>query len=430
MKLDIRSLVGRFSRGGGLKVVGSKTSRRFDACRLLSGAEPSPILLQDAEGARVLGNIFPTRAALAAALGVRPDRFLQEVDGLVSGRLRKPDAGLTVSDKLYGEVEIPLSKIRKVPFLTYYPSDGGPYLTAGVWVVKDPVHGLNLSYHRLMMVSPTKGRVRVVENRGMDTAIRHAGGKAEVAVCIGVPAHVLFAAALSPAMGVNEYGLAARFGRVDLVRCRNVDLVVPADCEAVIEGRFTGRKGPEGPFVDITGTIDGVRSQPEFEITAVWGKKDPIHYAIVPGLRDHKTLMGVPKELDIYREVGRECCVLDVRITEGGASWLHAVVKIDKRRPEDGLAAARAAFRGHKSLKACVVVDSDIDLDFPEEVEWSLATRFQASKGLLVLKAEPGSSLDPSAKHVPGKKSLTDKTGFDATIPSGVPRRLFTRIAG
>ncbi|MBI5882322.1 MAG: UbiD family decarboxylase [Elusimicrobia bacterium] len=429
MNMDIRSQLSRLRRSGKLRVVGSKTIRRFEAGKLISAAEPLPILLKDVEGAAVAGNLFPSRAALAAALRVSPDRFLLELDDLLAGRARRPGAGLTRRDQVYGDFEIPLSRIRQVPFLTYYASDRGPYLTAGVWVVRDPVHGVNLSYHRLMMTSPTRGTVRVVENRGMDTAIKHANGKAEVAICVGAPAHVLFAAALSPAMGVNEFGLAARFDRVDLVRCKTVDLEVPADCECVIEGRFTGKLKAEGPFVDITGTIDGVRSQPEFEITRVSGKKDPIHYTIVPGLADHKTLMGVPKELDIFREVSKVCRCLDIRITPGGASWLHAVVKIEKKNADDGGRAIRAAFQGHRSLKACVVVDSDIDLDRPEQVEWSLATRFQASKGLVVLHGQPGSSLDPSALHRPGKKTLGSKMGLDATIPCGVPRRLFERLA-
>lgn len=423
-------MVRRLRKTGVLKTIGRRVRRRFEAGRLIGQAEPRPILLRNAEGAMVLGNLLPSRRVLAEGLGVSPERFLGDLDAILKGRIRRPGAGLTIRDTVFGDFEIPLSRIREVPFLTYYPSDGGPYLTAGVWVVRDPVHGVNLSYHRLMMVSPTKGTVRVVENRGMDTAIKHSGGKAEVAVCIGAPMHVLFAAALSPAMGVNELGLAARFGRVNLVRCKTVDLVVPAECECVFEGRFTGRRGREGPFVDITGTIDGARRQPVFELTRVAGKKDPIHYTIVPGLSDHRTLMGVPKELDIFREVSKVCRCIDVRITPGGASWLHAVVKIEKKNADDGGRAIRAAFQGHRSLKGCVVVDADIDIDDPGQVEWSLATRFQASKGLVVLRRQPGSSLDPSALHSLGRKSLGSKMGLDATIPAGAERRLFRRIAG
>jgi UbiD family decarboxylase len=241
--------------------------------------------------------------------------------------------------------------------------------------------------------------------------------------------HVLFAAALSPAPDVSELDLAAKFGPVRLQRCKTVDLDVPADCEMVIEGRFTGQKGPEGPFVDITGTMDFVRRQPVFEITRVACRRDPVHYTIVPGRADHKTLMGIPKELDIFREAGKACRVLDVRITPGGCSWLHAAVRIEKKRPEDGRRALEAAFRAHRSLKHCVVVDSDVDISDPAELEWALATRFQADTDTLLLKGQPASSLDPSARHVPGGKSRSAKLGLDATVKGG-PISLFRRIAG
>jgi UbiD family decarboxylase len=117
-----------------------------------------------------------------------------------------------------------------------------------------------------------------------------------------------------------------------------------------------------------------------------------------------------------------------VVITPGGTSWLHAVVQVEKRRPEDGRAAIQAAFRGHGSLKHVVVVDTDVNPYDPAEVEWAIATRFQADRDLVVLADQPGSSLDPSGIHEPGKKSLTAKMGIDATIPWGAERAAFEKV--
>ncbi|HEX6387777.1 MAG TPA: hypothetical protein VF177_24175, partial [Anaerolineae bacterium] len=114
-------------------------------------------------------------------------------------------------------------------------------------------------------------------------------------------------------------------------------------------------------------------------------------------------------------------------ITPGGASWLHAVVQIDKQGPEDGRLAIEAAFRGHSSLKHVWVVDTDIDIYNPAEVEWAMATRFQADKDLVLFENQPGSSLDPSGIHVPGQKSRTAKLGLDCTIPWGADRSRFQR---
>ncbi|MBI5243857.1 MAG: UbiD family decarboxylase [Elusimicrobia bacterium] len=418
-KMDIRSILSNLRRAKRLKVIKKKANPILETSTLIRKAEPEPLLLENVGGAAVAANLLPSRDALAERLGVDPQRFLQELGALLDGSKKRPGAGMARGKGFYGQVEVPKDKWGSLPFLTYYHGDGGPYLTSGVWIVQDPQLGLNLSYHRLMMVSPGRGTVRVVEGRGMDTAIKNCGGKAEAAICIGAPAHVLFAAALSPGPAVNELDLAAKLGKLELLRCKTVDLDVPASCEMVIEGRFTGDLGEEGPFVDITGTMDFVRQQPVFEFTRVACRKNPIHYAIVPGRSDHKTLMGIPKELDIYREANKVCRCLDVRITPGGASWLHAVIRIAKKGAGEGKAALEAAFRAHRSLKHCVVVDEDVDISDAAEVEWALATRFQADTDMLLLKDQPASSLDPSACHVKSQKSRSAKLGLDATVKSG-----------
>jgi UbiD family decarboxylase len=116
-----------------------------------------------------------------------------------------------------------------------------------------------------------------------------------------------------------------------------------------------------------------------------------------------------------------------VNITPGGASWLHAVVQIDKQGEEDGRLAIEAAYKGHGSLKHVWVVDTDIDIFDPAQVEWAFATRFQADKDLILMPEQPGSSLDPSGTHVPGQKSRTAKAGFDCTIPWGADKSKFQK---
>jgi UbiD family decarboxylase len=133
--------------------------------------------------------------------------------------------------------------------------------------------------------------------------------------------------------------------------------------------------------------------------------------------------MGLPREPTIFREVSRVCECRDVHLTPGGCSWLHAVVSIRKRDPEDGRRAIEAAFRGHTSLKHVWVVDEDIDPRDPREVEWAMATRFQGDRGMVV-RRERGSSLDPSADP---ETAVTTKVGFDLTIPCDRPRSLFLR---
>ena len=172
---------------------------------------------------------------------------------------------------------------------------------------------------------------------------------------------------------------------------------VPAESEIVLEGHLTRELGDEGPFLDLTGTRDRVRQQPFFVVDCVTHRRDPLYQALLPGGREHRLLMGMPREPTIYAAVNRVCACCNVHITPGGGNWLHAVVQIDKRSPSDGHAAIHAAFEGHSSLKHVVIVDRDVDLYSTEAVEWAIAARFQADRDLVVLRDQPSSSLDPSA---------------------------------
>jgi 2,5-furandicarboxylate decarboxylase 1 len=113
-----------------------------------------------------------------------------------------------------------------------------------------------------------------------------------------------------------------------------------------------------------------------------------------------------------------------VNIDPGGCSWLHAIVQIDKQHDDDGRQAIEAALAGHRSCKHVFVVDGDIDIYNPLEVEWALATRFQGDVDLIVKPREQGSSLDPSAAN---GSHLTTKMGFDLTKPLVAQGKDFNR---
>ena len=143
-------------------------------------------------------------------------------------------------------------------------------------------------------------------------------------------------------------------------------------------------------------------------------KDGPIYHSLLPASPEHLILMGMPRESTILQEVGKVVDVSDVCLTEGGSGWLHCAVAINKKFNDDAKKAINAAFIGHKSLKYVVIVDNDINIHNPGEVEWAIATRFQADKGLVVVKNVKGSSLDPSSHG-----GLTAKMGLDATKPIG-----------
>lgn len=374
------------------------------------------------EGYSVVSGICAHREQFALALNVQPAQLVTVMAEAV-GQATKVSAGR-------GEIQAELVDhppcqevierdvdLNRLPILTHTSYDGGPYISTGIVVVRDPDFGLNLSFHRLMQIGPRQFVARVVEGRGLHTALGKATHDVPIAICIGNSLPVLLAASMSPAKGVSELAIANLLQPTPLARCLLADLLVPAETEIVLEGRLTHTLAAEGPFIDLTGTLDFVRQQPVIEIDCVTHRHNAIYHALLPGRGEHRMLMGMPREPTIFAEVSRECDCRNVFITPAGNSWLHAVVQIAKRHPDDGLKAIHAAFRGHASLKHVVVVDTDINPFDMAEVEWAIATRFQADRDLVVLADQPSSSLDPSATHVPGGKARSSKMGLDATIP-------------
>jgi UbiD family decarboxylase len=273
--------------------------------------------------------------------------------------------------------------------------------------------------------------VRVVKGRHFSQFLEELG-QVDVAICIGNSPDILSAAATSVALGVDELSIATNLTKschgnpLRLTKASVVDLVIPAETEFVIEGTvYRDRRRAEGPFVDLTETQDIVRQEPVLVVKAIAHRKDAIWQALLPGSLEHKLLMGMPREPTIFRSVNEVVRCLDVNVNPGGCSWLHAIIQIDKKIEDDGKKAITAAFKGHRSCKHVYVVDNDIDIYDPLQVEWAMATRFQGDKDLVILDKEPGSSLDPSAE--PGTK-MTTKIGFDLTAPIGETRKQFEKV--
>lgn len=381
----------------------------FESVKSRSGA--SPWL------GTVVAGVCSQRKYFALALGVEE----RELIPTLVRALNAPMPPERVSAAPCQEVVLEHPDANWLPILTHFSQDGGPYITSGVAIIRDVELGRNLAFHRLMQAGPRAFTARLVEGRGTHTAWLKAERELPMAVCIGAPPAVQLAAAMSPAPGVDELAIANALTPLTTVRAVGLDLEIPAECEIVLEGRLTKTLGDEGPFVDLTGTRDFVRQQPVFVLDRITHRRTPIYQALLPGGYEHKLLMGMPREPTIFDAVSRVCRCLAVNITPGGCSWLHAVVQIAKRSPDDGRLAVEAAFKGHSSLKHVVVVDEDVNPFNMEEVEWAIATRFQADRDFYLFRDQPSSSLDPSARHVPGQKARTAKMGLDATIHWDTP---------
>jgi 2,5-furandicarboxylate decarboxylase 1 len=423
--LGFRSFLKKLEESGELTFISKEVSPEYEMAGVIEALGEKPVFFKKVRDSSfpVVAGLVSSKEIIARSLNLKKEQLLHSL----SGALENPLPPQVVENGECQEVVETDVDLAKLPIMKYTEKDGGKYIASAVSIVRDPELGRNMCFHRLMLIGKNRFVARIVEDRGTDTALKKAGGELDIAICIGNSTAVLLAAATSLPKGVDELGMANVLETTELVKCKTIDLEVPRNCEFVFEGRITKEKAEEGPFLDTTGTIDKVRQQPVIEIKCITHRTNPIYQTILPGRHEHQFLMGMPREPTIFNEVNKVCKCTDVYVTPGGCSWLHAVVQIQKRDTEDGKKAIVAAFQGHKSMKHCVIVDDDIDIYDPNDVEWAIATRFQADKNIVIVPNQPGSSLDPSGDLTEGKKARTCKMGLDATIPSGKTDKSFVK---
>ena len=320
--------------------------------------------------------------------------------------------------------------LQRIPIPRHYQEDAGRYQSASVIIAEyDGIR--NMSYHRQLLRGERHCVARFVPRhlRTMYEKARANGDEVPIAVVNGADATVLLAAAMSFNEDLDELTVAAALhsklhGKpLRMVRLPN-GIAVPADSEYAMEARITLELDDEGPYVDITGTVDDVRQEPVIEYDSVYHRSEPVFHALISAGVEHRTLMGMPRAPTIKAAVSEVVDCTDVYLTEGGCGWLSSVVQINPQHEGDGIKAIHAALDGHRSMKQVVVVDEDIDIANPIRVEWALMTRWQPDTDTVILTGQKGSSLDPS-RYEDGS---TSKIGMDATLPLGVDRGPFESV--
>ena len=427
--MGLRNFIEQLQKTNELTKITKPVSTEFEMAGIIAALGEKPVLFENVKESiiPVVAGLVSSKELICRSTGITKEQLLPKLlDAIEHPVAPQMVEKAPCQEVVHTGADVDLTKL---PIMHYTDKDGGKYIASAVSIVKDPETGKrNMCFHRLMLKDRNHFVARIVEHRGTDTALAKAGGELDIAICLGNSTATLLSAATTLPMGADELSMANVLEKTDLVKCKTVDLEVPADCEFVFEGRITKEKATEGPFLDLTGIVDRTRQQPVVEIKCITHRQNPIYQTILAGRNEHKFLMGMPKEPTIYKEVSKVCQCKDVYITPGGCSWLHAVVQIKKQNPDDGRKAIDATFKGHGSLKHCVIVDEDINIYDPHDVEWAIATRFQADKNSVILSNQPGSSLDPSGDLSEGKKATTAKAGLDATAPLVSTGKGFSKV--
>lgn len=370
-----------------------------------------------------LSNIFRSRLDVYELFNVRGDVELYEK--ILRAYYSPAPLEVDDFDKYYARLDFTL---RDLPFIRFYREDGGMYLTSAVFIAC--LEGVcNSSFHRVMYISEDKATLRIVPRHlyYMVKKSHESGKDLPVAMVLGLDVYQELASAMSPPYGVFEVGIGAALSGVSkVVKTPVFKIPVPVTSTLVVEGVISREEEWEGPFVDILGLADERRRQPVFKPVAYYSTLagELVYHAIVPATSDHFALMGLPREPLIYESVRKVSPgVKKVRLSSGGGSWLIGVISIEQSTRGEALNAALAALTGHPSMKVVVVVDEDVDVDDPLQVEWAIATRSKPGEDVIVLRGAKASTLDPRSPNGVG-----DKLIIIATKPLDEPWSKYRRV--
>jgi 2,5-furandicarboxylate decarboxylase 1 len=401
----------------------------IDVAAVLDG-NPKAVWFRHAgpEGAQLAGGIMGSRKRLALALDTDETR----VATTFRERLAHPFAPIEIPSSEAPVHDVILrgdeADLTMLPVHLQHERDGAPYISASLDYAVDPRSGYtNVGCRRFMV----RGRRETGIDLNAPSDLRawylahvERGERLPIAIVVGAhPADFLAALAVTPPMDELAVAGALRGAAVPVVKCATIDVRVPADAEYVLEGYLDerGLVEAEGPYGEYIGYYGVMKRNPVFHLTAITSRRDALFqtatiggYAI--GRSDTAVLGSVKTEAAIWsalqsaiREPLAVCC------TPSCGGMYNVRVSIRQRVPGEARNAIAAVFSSIADVKHVFVVDDDIDVFSDEQLDWALATRFQADRDLVVAGGFRAVPLDPSLE---GNRSGA-KAGFDLTKPFG-----------
>ena len=320
-----------------------------------------------------------------------------------------------------------------IPMSSVY--DGGPMITAGVVIARDPEFGLNAGVYRLLVKEKNLTGIDIVTPNNLRLFAQRAlaeGRPCPISISIGTHPYDIMGAGFRAPLGVDELGVAGgiRGAPVELASCDTIELPCIAGAEIVLEAEIlpTGWTWPEGRFGEFTRLMGGLHWNPLVRVKAITRRHDAIYYSL--HMPWENIWLGAPTRYTALRVALKTAGVQvkDINVTVGGCTQWHAIISIRKQSGE-GKNALLAAL-STMDMKHVVVVDDDIDVWNPLDVEWAIATRVQGDRDVFVIPGARAKPLDPSLPVTPpGVVPTGAKVGIDATIGEGIPRERYERIS-
>jgi 2,5-furandicarboxylate decarboxylase 1 len=380
------------------------------------------------ERAEMIGNVMGNRSRLALALDCDPADM---------PRLLRDRMGTTIAPVEIASADAPVHEVVKLaedadfcdlPVHLQHGLDGAPYISAGIDFAIDPANGLtNVGCRRIMLRGPREAGIDLnapSDLRAIYLAAVKRGEKLPVAYTVG--SHPLdFLAALAITAAVDELAVAGgiRGEPVPVVKCKTIDVLVPADAEYVLEGYLDSRglSESEGPYGEYVGYYGALKKNPVFHLTAITHRRDALFQTVTIGGRtisrtDAAVLGAAKTEAAVWSALQtavRETVSVCATASSGG--MYNVRLSLRQRVPGEARNAIASVFGSTADVKHVFVFDEDVDVFSDEQVDWAFATRFQADRDLVVAGGFRVVPLDPSL----GGRRIGGKVGFDCTMPFG-----------
>ncbi len=440
---DLREYLAVLEQSGQLKRIKVEVNPDLEIAEIANRIVKSggPALLFEKPGGSsfpVAINLFGTMERMCLALGVNSlDEISKRVEAILSG---KPPETLIEKLKMLPKLKefsdflprivknapcqeevMDSPSLSKLPVLRTWPGDGGRFITLPLVITKSPVTGIrNMGIYRMQVFDERTTGMHWHWHKGGARHLMEAermGKNLEVAVAIGADPATIYSASAPLPEDFDEFIFAGFLRRepVELVRCKTVDLEVPANAEFVLEGYVEpGEKRLEGPFGDHTGYYSLADYYPVFHITAITHRRDAIYPATIVGKPPMEDcFMGKATErifLPVIKKLLPE--IVDINLPVEGIFHNFAFVSIDKRYPGHAQKVMFSLWGLGQLMftKHIVVFDRDVNVQDMSEVLWRWGNNVDPSRDVTIVKG-PLDVLE-HASDIPG---FGGKMGIDAT---------------
>lgn len=435
VKINMRTLSGLkeyiyYLEGlGELRKISNPVDRQYEIPAILNqlGGNNAPaILFERVKGytVPVVGNLLGTPRRLALALGTSEEDVL-EGKGLDMKKKISPFFLNEENERIILSLNEESNILEFLPVLTHYKKDSGPFITTGITSAKDPRNGnVGRGLHRIEIRGKTNLGISLVNPPLSDIYAFHKrqGTRMKVAVTVGVDPAIFIGSILKAPKGVDK--LSATGGMVGsaiaTVKAQTDDIEIPAYAEIVLEGYIDPK---EDESVSNLGEVSGIYvgfSSPTVHVTTVSMRRNAVYHGLLPWGAEVDLMLAFIFGRNIIPRMKSDFpSLIDIHFmpqTFGS----HVVMSMESDDRGD-IRRALTAMLSFANVKKAVIVNEDVNIRKPLEVEWAMATRFQADQDMIVFSGLKGAAIDPSA----GDKFQTTKLGIDATRPS---RKGFGRI--